>query len=530
MFAALLALTTALWCRTAARVAGPHAVWWMPSVVVGFIAVQWACGIVLYSGHALLGAMYVAGIAMAWWLGAASIRMAPEPKHWLAVAATVLLLAATFSGVLETMQWLRLETDLNIYAVERAPGERPSGNLAQPNLLASLLVMGTVAAGMLWRMRYLRSWQAGVLLIYLSFTLVMTESRAGLLSAACVGALVLLRARHVGWPGGTRAVLMWWLLLVLFWLSWAPLNEALLLQPARELEARVDNVRLVLWTQILSAILQRPWWGYGWSQTPVAQKFGVAAAPGEWPTHYAHNVALDVIAWFGIPLGLVMLVGAVWWLGRSLRRMKNATELLLLCLAMPVLVHSQLEFPFAYAFFLFPLACMLGALHALQMPSSWPLMPALASGRRAAAAALLTVYALVAGRVFVEYLDAEADLRVMRFELRRLGQRPVDHEAPELLLLNQLDEMLKVGRMVPSRGMTTEDLARMARANAFQNWATLHLNYVIALGLNGQPEEARRQLRVLRDLYGPKSFAQARAELDSQREHWYPELAAVKFP
>lgn len=530
IFAALLALTLAL-SFNAHQVVAPRALWWGCAAVVGSIALQLACGTVLYSGHAVVGVLYVGGVAMAWRLGAASVRLALKPESCLSGAAAVTALVAVVSAFIAILQWLRLESAFNIFAVELGPGARPSGNLAQPNLLATLVVMGVVATGLLWHQARLRAWQALALLAYLSFALVMTESRAGLLSAACVSALVLLHPKTFGRASNWRAIAVWWLLLAVFRWSWAPLNELLLLQSARQVHIGVDSVRLVLWAQILSAILQRPWAGYGWNQTPVAQKSGVEAAPGAWPTDYAHNVVLDVIAWFGIPVGLVLVGCVVWWLARAAWRIKNATELLLFCFAVPVLVHSMLEFPFAYAFFLFPVACALGALHALQAPEAWPIRPA-ATGRdrQLIATVLISAYALVAGRVFVEYLAVEEDMRVMRFELRRVGLRPVDYAPPRLVVLNQWDEMLRLGRVRPDRGMAPELLARMGRANAFLNWATLHLNYVIALGLNGQAEEASRQLRILRDVYGPRSYRQATAELEAQRTHRFPELAEINVP
>lgn len=530
IFGALLALAV-VQCFSDRQVVAPSAIWLMPMGILGLIAVQLSGGAVLYLGQALLGALYVAGIAMAWWIGAANVRLALTPQRCLSISAAVLLFVALLSSGLAVLQWLRLETNLDIYAVELAPGSRPAGNLAQPNLLATLLVMGTVAVFLLWRGHYLRTWQAVMILAYLSFGLVMTESRAGLLSAACVGSVVLLRSRAAGWGRSWRVIALWWLLLVAFRWLWGPLNELLLLQSPRELQAGVDGVRRVLWAQITSAIFQNPWMGYGWNQTQVAQKSGAAAAPGEWPTDYAHNVALDIVAWFGIPVGVLLLGCAAWWVARTAWRVKSTTELLLLCLVVPFLVHSLLEFPFAYAFFLFPVACALGALHALQAPATWPISSsAPAWGRRVLAASLMVFYALVAGRVFVEYLDAEEDMRVMRFELRRVGQRSADHAAPQLVLLNQLDEMLKLGRIQPVRGMAPDLLARLGRANAFLNWATLHLNYVIALGLNGQPDEASRQLRILHDLYGPQTYLQAKAELSALRDRAYPELAAINLP
>lgn len=530
MFASLLALMGATLCG-ATTVAIPRMVWMLPCALAALIAVQLANGVVWYYGHALLGCLYIVGIAMAWWMGGCAMRVQSDPRHVLAAAAAMFIVAAVLSGAIEVLQWLRMEAGLNMYAVEREPGSRPSGNLAQPNLLATLLVMGAVATGLLWRLGYLRNWQAKALLIYFSFTLVMTESRAGLLSAVCVGAVMLLRSRSVGWAGAWRAILLYWALLGLFWWSWAPLNDALLLQPARELQVGVDNVRWILWSQIFSAILQRPWWGYGWDQTAVAQKFGVMAAPGNWSTDYAHNLVLDILVWFGVPLGVLLLGGLALCLGRFLLRTRDSCQLLLFSMVVPLMVHSMLEFPFAYAFFLFPVACILGALHALQSPVTWEVRTRTSARvTRAVLSVLLAVYALTVGRVFVEYLEAEEDMRVMRFELRRVGQRPADHKPPRLLLLNQLDEVLTLGRVRPRREMATEELARMGRANTFHSWATLHLNYVIALGLNGQADEASRQLYILRGLYGLQSYAQAKVEFEAQRERWYPELAAVKLP
>lgn len=529
MFAAVLALACALCCE-GRWLWVPRMVWLFPVVVAGVVAAQLFFGTVLYSGNAVLAGLYLAGILMAWWIGAGNVRIARHPEIWLAGVAALLVFAAMLSAALETLQWLRMETAFNMYAVERGPDDRPSGNLAQPNLLATLLVMATVATALLWRLQYLRNWHAVVLLIYFSFALVMTGSRAGLLGAVCAGVIGLWRARALEWASGWRAITLWWALLALFWWMWVPLNEALLLQAPRELQMRVDGVRLTLWAQTLSAIAQRPWWGYGWNQTAMAQKFGTAAAPGAWSTDYAHNFLLDVVAWFGIPLGLALICCIAWWLVRSFSRLNSSLELLLFCMLVPFLVHSMLEFPFAYAFFLFPVACIFGALHALQSPAAWPVHDGIRRGRRLVVVGLIAAYAVVAGRVFLEYLAAEEDMRIMRFELRRVGQRPEEYASPRIFVLNQLDEVLKLGRLEPARGMAAEDLARMARANSFFNWATLHLNYVIALGLNGQAMEASRQLRILRDLYGPQSYIQAITEFNARRENGHPELAAVEVP
>lgn len=529
IFAALIAFAGAMACRPAA-VLLPRTTLVLLGVPLLWVGVQTMLGTILYVGVGLVSALFIVGVLLAWWVGASGMLAVSDRRRLLVWAAAVLVLVSAVSCFLAVLQWLRMETNLNIYAVERPPGGRPSSNLAQPNLLGTLLIMGIVSTGLLLACKSIRRWQAVLLLVFLSFGLTATESRAGLLSALGVGVFLMYRAPILGLPWGRRAVLLWWMLLLVFWWVWGPLNEALLLQSAREMSANVDNVRVLLWRQMLSAIAQSPWWGYGWNQTPVAQKFGVAAVPGSWTTDYAHNIALDILAWVGLPLGVALLGLMAWWVCRTAWRLKDGTELLLFCATIPVLVHSLVEFPFAYAFFLFPVTCIFGALHAMQAPDSFRIRALHPLSTRVVLCSALVLYALVAGRMFVEYLAAEEDTRIMRFELRRVGQRPVDYAPPRLLLLNQLDEMLKMGRLQPTRDMSPQDIERMRKANLFLNWATLHLNYVLALALNGHPKEASKQLQVLRGLYGPVTYAQATAELVAQRDHRYPELAAVVIP
>ena len=132
--------------------------------------------------------------------------------------------------------------------------------------------------------------------------------------------------------------------------------------------------------------------------------------------------------------------------------------------------------------------------------------------------------------VATEYVQVEEDHRVMRFEMRKVGRTPVGYEAPRLVLLNQLGEMLQLARIEPHPNMSPEEMERMRVANASFEWATLHLRYVVALGLNGQPEEASRQLGNLRALYGARSYESAVAYLRELQDQKYPQLATVKLP
>jgi hypothetical protein len=118
---------------------------------------------------------------------------------------------------------------------------------------------------------------------------------------------------------------------------------------------------------------------------------------------------------------------------------------------------------------------------------------------------------------------------VMRFELRRVGKTPEGYSAPDLVLLTQLDELLKLGRIQPHPDMSARELERLGAGSRAFGWATLQLTYAAALGMNGKPQEASVQLRLLRDTYGPETYAQARQFfIGMQKAH--PELASVRVP
>ena len=138
-------------------------------------------------------------------------------------------------------------------------------------------------------------------------------------------------------------------------------------------------------------------------------------------------------------------------------------------------------------------------------------------------------FAVLCGLVTLEYLAAEEDFRVMRFEMRKVGARAADYQAPRLVLLTQLDDLLKMGRLNPTRGMPTSEIERLRKANLSRHWGALNMKYVIALGINGQPDEATKQLRNIRALYGPELYRSAADELRTLRDEKYPELALVRI-
>lgn len=507
--------------------AGWPAAAWATLGLIGVVWVHWRLGLIASFGDAFTSSLYLMGLALALWLGHQS---ASPPLRDAAVraAAAVLVGAALVSSYVALLQWLGLESSWGIFAAERGPEMRPFGNLAQPNHLATLVLMASPMAALLWRNGQLRAWQFWTVLLGLSVGLVLSESRSGRLGAFALGAYALWALRATALRAqAVRVVLVWWLMLAALWLARDAASEFLLLQPPRSVSLTQDQARTVMWSQMLAAIREAPWLGYGWRQTIVAQKTGALEYAGLLVTDYAHNIVLDVLLWVGVPLGCALIGVTVLWLLRLARRARSADQVLLFAGVIPFLVHSQFEFPFAYAYFLFPVGWALGLLSAEVAPAPKPT----AAGFGLALAAVILAWLALCGLAARDYLLAEEDYRVMRFELRKVGQRPANYEAPTLRWLTQLDGLLVAGRIKPRAGMPASEIELLERVNQGQGWAMLHLTYIAALGLNGQPAQATEELRRLRALYGDVTYDQAVAHLRAlQAEPGFELLRAVRVP
>ncbi len=504
----------------------------LPMALIGVIWLQWGAGQIAYSGEAVMSSLYLGGFTLAWLLGSNLADKSAAGDKILSWLAGLLVVAAATSVYIAALQWLDLEAGYANLIVERPQGGRPNGNLAQSNHLATLLLMGLVMSVWLYHQQYLRRWQAWVLVTWLSFGLTMAQSRAGWLSAALLGLFLLWRGQSAWRIGGLRAVLGWWSMLLVMWLAWKPANVTLDATGESRVLASLtqDNARVVLWRQILAGIEQSPWWGYGWGQTVAGHKAGTAHISNGLLTDYAHSLPLDLMLWLGIPLAILLMATMAWWLLRAAYRINDPRHLLLMAAALPVLVHSLVEFPFAYAYFLFTVAFLFGSLSIRQStpnPGAWIISR---FPERWMGMGLVVVFAVLSARVGYEYVQVEEDYRVMRFEMRNVGRTPENYEAPDLWILNQLGAVLKLGRVQPRPGMSSAELESMKVLNKNYNWATLQMRYAVALALNGQVEQALTEMKSLRAHYGEVSYQQAKQLIQEQQNNQYPQLRELKLP
>ena len=343
------------------------------------------------SAWALLApAALVASAAMA--LHGAGLARPAFAAFALAVAAAaagsaVVALVQVFAPSLADGVWI---------AASGTPG-RAVGNLRQPNHLASLLLWGLIALVWLAESGLLRRAVVHVFAALLLVGVVLSASRTGIVGALllCVwGAL----DRRLSRPGRALLLVMP-LAYALLWAAlagWAHLAGASLAAETRLTAAHGDlsSSRLAIWSDTLGLIRRVPWTGVGfgefnfaWSLTPFPQR------PTAFFDH-THNLPLQLLVELGVPLGglvLVLLCVALW---RGWRTAVNDVETApvsraALAMVVMITVHSLLEYPLWYAYFLLPAAfafgLVLGRPDAPAVPQRARLLGVLAVGLMAGA-------------------------------------------------------------------------------------------------------------------------------------------------
>lgn len=485
----------------------------IPISLTLLLLVQSLCGLVAWYGQALVVALYlllaVIGVAWGWGEGRGEDRVSTvaAPEHavaeWL---AWTIVVAGILSLGVALVQVFRIG-DGSSFIAPMSYLRRPGGNMAQPNHLASLLVMA-VSSGLFL---HLKQRMGGIaltaLVLYAALGVAVTESRTGLLAMFVVLGfwswkrpsidMALSRSWAILPALFMASAFVLWPLFYKAWFGGFDGGEA----GVERLSASTGDPRLALWSQLFQASLLKPWSGWGIRDTAEAHHAVAHESVSTLSVTYSHNLLVDLVVWLGWPLALGVAAFAGIWM---LRRLTNGVERPLgwfgMATLLPFAVHSLLEFPYAYAYFLLPVMMAVGYLEAASQPYSRTFRVPRSVGILA-----ISAMALVGAWSVVDYLRAEEDFRVARFEMLRIGSVPTEPPS-RILLLNQLGDLVASTRIPLMQNMTEAQLVSLRLAAQHNPWSGTQYRYATALAFNGQPLEARRQLQVIRAQHGFKVY------------------------
>jgi O-antigen ligase len=294
---------------------------------------------------------------------------------WAAPLMTALLVAGLLSLVVGLVQVFRPElADGRLVSYPTIAG-RAIGNMRQPNQLSTLLLWSAAAAVWLGvRERQPLAVMAAVLSA-LVFGVALTASRTGSVGVVLLALWGLVDRRL---PKPVRGLLL--AMLPLYAVSWWGLEQWLSAhgvmfygedQLKKTLHGDPSSSRGKIWANTWDMIRAHPWTGVGvgaynfiWSMTPF---------PGRPVAFYdhSHNVVLQLAVESGVPMALVILgctLAALWMARPALTVADDDTargaRTALFMLVM-VGVHSLLEYPLWYVYFLLPAAMLAGWLTGL---------------------------------------------------------------------------------------------------------------------------------------------------------------------
>ena len=307
------------------------------------------------------GYFLLAGLAA--WVGRAA-RASRYQQQWLWGLTTAIVAGATTASLAAIAQYLNLDASVIILSPAVDAG-RTFGFIRQPNHQATFLNFGLIAMFVL--LVKIQRTSVALLLPVLCplviFGIVSTGSRTGLIQLIFISAWAIPFLRANGqrvWKAAYPLAIAGLTWLVLFELDRngvvAFYGSAKLAQTASE----GVGLRSAVWWESVELIFTRPWLGWGIPAYASAfYVYGAAEKAGIVMTH-SHNLFLQLAFAFGIPATALVtfLVGKILW---STRLQVLTPEGFVAFMAIGcVLIHSQVEFPLWYMYFLLPTSFFVG--------------------------------------------------------------------------------------------------------------------------------------------------------------------------
>lgn len=335
-----------------------------------------------YTAQPLVPALYIVWAALlavsaVWFRNRLGLQTTIDTLAWFALVGGVLLAFSALVEFFEIPGW-------NAVWVARRQSLGIHGNIGQQNHLATYLTLASTALAYLYAQRKLSTVTSVALCLIFAFAIAVTTSRAALIYSAAI--CLLAGAAY----GKTRTDHSFRLLkvsgLVLFLLVcsqyllphvavWAREMLTALGIDTRDygilttLEKLGDvagyTLRLSEWHKAWTIFLESPWLGvgisqYGWySFLHQAQPVFADVLKPQLFSH-PHNLFLETLAELGV-VGLLLLLSLlVGWFLQFRKRWLEPVNWIVVTWLTVLLIHSNLEYPLSYSYFLGPAAFLLG--------------------------------------------------------------------------------------------------------------------------------------------------------------------------
>src|SRR5690554_2470000 len=458
--------------------------------------IQWACGLLFFFDKALFSSLYIFGFWLAIVLGYNLTVDAAQREKIFTGLSFVFVGVGTITGLMAICQWLTIDQYFP-FMVDIRTGQRPYANFAQPNNMATFLVMSLMACLYLYEKQKLKTALLVATGLVILSGVVLSQSRTSWVASLCILAYLCYQ-QYQGYIRLKWCYSTLWFATFVGLIFIAPSVSQLLSQSAdiavqsRDVVQRAtgDMSRLAIWEQMLHAIAHQPWFGYGWHQTSVAYTTISEFFQGPVWIRSAHNVVLDLLLWNGLLIGLPLLAYLVYW-GYQLHRQVNSTiSVIGLLMLGAFLIHAMLEFPQNYAYFLLPAGFILGIVQSQRPNAGVKLSPIF---MRVSFGVGLVLLLLI-------YRDYELMVPKLNQSVRYEKTPEKITNQDQIYLLEEFNRRIAWIRLNPYSQQSPEQLQQIHEI--VLNYPTQYdlLKYARVLAFNGYEVEAEQQLELLTTL------------------------------
>lgn len=319
---------------------------------------QYSFGQIFYFDKAALAVIYVISFWLASIVGFNSVN---RYKYSLDYFFLVIMGCGLLSSFIAVAQWLHIEMSIDWVMAAQV---RVSANMAQPNHLATFLLLSLISCLYFHENRRFNNIVLLLFSLLLLSVIAMTQSRTAWVSVLFIYAYLAISYK--------RSLINLSFKKQSSFLAYFAAS-AILLPMFKELFLNLDTLtvaervssgyeRIQIWQQAIEAIKLQPIWGYGWNQSSFAQYETLQIGYVRRYLTSFHNIFLDMLVWCGIPIGATIIIACIFIVLKLLIKSVKASQICLITSVCVILTHALFEFPLSYSYFLLPLGFMLGAL------------------------------------------------------------------------------------------------------------------------------------------------------------------------
>ncbi|WP_168383691.1 PglL family O-oligosaccharyltransferase [Acinetobacter indicus] len=471
---------------------------------------------VFFWGDAYISSLYIFGFIIALTIGNSLGKEDSSREKSFLIFSYIVIGTVLILILLQLCQWFSLNIN-TIYIAEMPPNGRPFANFGQPNTLATFLIFGIFSVLFLYERYKIGVFVCVLVISIILFGIVLTQSRTPWVFAIFFLIWWFWKAKKSNLRIKTNGIFLGYAIYI-FLLYLMPFISDYLLLSFSTVQQRATTgfQRLDMWQQMLIAIKNEPWLGYGWQQVSVAQVENTQFYPNTGWTEHSHNIILDLLIWNGIPLGFLIIFLIAWWLSQFIDLAHNAENFLFLSLTGALLVHGMLEYPLEYAFLLLPVGFLLGLIQvsSVNYEVNNSFKYSFVAVPKCLNIVILILFVTIYTLVFTEYRIIEKDAQQARYEALNIGTLYAQHRAPDVLVLTQLQAQIALMRTQPNPHMSEEEIEFIKRvAYRYATKAAL-IRYSQVLALNGHKEEALKHLDIIEKMYQAKISYEALLNVD----------------